>query len=63
MVTIFKSYKTEGNKVTYELRGLADDSKPTKVEENIVDNGSVFIEIDTGDVYLYDLESETWNEV
>jgi hypothetical protein len=63
MVSIFKSYKTEENKVTYELRGLSSDSKPTNVEENIVDNGSVFIEIDTGDVYIYDLDNETWNEV
>lgn len=63
MVTIFKSYKTEGNKVTYELRGLADDSKPTKVEENVVDNGSEFIEIDTGDVYMYDLDNTSWYKV
>lgn len=64
MVSIFKSDKVrEGNYVTYELRGLSSDSKPTNVEENIVDNGSVFIEIDTGDVYIYDLDNTTWNEV
>ena len=43
-----------------ELRGLSTDEKPTKIENDTIEHGSVFIEIDTGDVYLYDLENETW---
>lgn len=42
-----------------ELRGLSTDEKPI---ENI-ENGSVFIEIDTGKIYMYDLENEQWMEI
>ena len=28
-----------------------------------VDNGSTYIEIDTGKIYLYDLENEQWKEI
>ena len=66
MVTIFKTYNTrEENKKIYnlvELRGLSTDSKPKKLGDNIyVDNGSMFIEIDTQDIYMYDLTgSGSW---
>lgn len=47
-----------------ELRGLSTDEKPTeKIKEKYIDNGSVFIEIDTGNVYLFDLENTTWYNV
>ena len=46
-----------------ELRGLSTDTKPTELNDDLaIDNGSVFIEIDTGKFYFYDLESETWKE-
>lgn len=49
------------SRVILELRGLSTDEKPTtKIKEIYVDNGSVFIEIDTGDVYLFDLENTLW---
>lgn len=38
--------------------GLSTDQKPT---EGIA-NGSVFIEMDTGKIYFYDLENTTWRE-
>lgn len=41
-----------------ELRGLSTDTKPTNVG-----NGSVFIEIDTGTVYMFDAQNKQWNEV
>ena len=44
-------YKTENVKLTLEGK------KAT------LDNGSSFIEIDTGKLFLYDLDSQTWNEV
>jgi hypothetical protein len=63
MITINKienSRTHEGEaKQTLEFRGLSTDQKPT---EN-VDNGSIYIEIDTGKFYLFDLENEQWNEV
>ena len=51
-------------RVILEIRGLSTDSKPVDILKNIyIDNGSVFIEIDTGDVFLYDMDSETWINV
>jgi hypothetical protein len=53
--------------MTTEFRGLSTDTKPTtytdeNAQEFIVDNGSVYIEIDTGTVFIYDLTSQEWNE-
>lgn len=44
---------------TYEYRGLSTDVKPTKR----VGNGSVFIEMDTGKVYIFDEENVIWKEL
>ena len=69
MISIYstkkKSVKENGVYMTTEFRGLSTDTKPiTYTDENaqefIVDNGSVFIEIDTEDVYIYDLENQQW---
>lgn len=67
MITISK---TENNRHdqsdTYtmlELKGLSTDTKPTKMGVFNIDNGSTFIEIDTGKIYLYDLENEEWKEI
>lgn len=66
MISIVKTDKVinteEGQKITGELRGLSTDTKPTEIDEKIIDNGSVFIEIDTGNIFFYDLDSETWKE-
>lgn len=37
------------------LYGLSDDSKPTSVG-----NGSIFIEVDTGNAFFFDAENSTW---
>ena len=70
MVTIYNVKKSEmlnhpNGEVFYllELRGLSTDEKPTEIENGTVENGSAFIEIDTGKVYLYNLDSKEWNEV
>lgn len=39
-----------------EFYGLSTDTKPT---ENLA-NGSVFIEMDTSDVYFFDEENTVW---
>lgn len=41
-----------------EYRGLSTDTKP----ETAI-NGSVFIEIDTGDVFIFDADGEQWVEM
>ena len=66
MVTIQKieNKRTVGGDeaVNVELRGLSTDDKPTEIGGKIVDNGSLFIEIDTGNMFFYDLENEQWKE-
>lgn len=44
----------------FELRGLSTDEKPTEVNGKKVDNGSVFVEIDTQKIFFYDLENQEW---
>lgn len=70
MVTITKNENTkingEDRYILVELRGLSTDTKPTVYDEDIdsyIDNGSTFIEIDTGKIFFYDLENEQWKEV
>ena len=65
MITIYRreDASTKGNEKEYEIRGLSTDTKPTTVDSNKTSNGTVFIEIDTGKMYLYDQENEQWKEV
>ena len=67
MVSIYKreNLKTINNEIAanMELRGLSTDEKPTEINNIIIDNGSMFIEIDTGKLFLYDLENEEWEEI
>lgn len=67
MISIYKTdnikITDEGEIVGGELRGLSTDTKPTEIGDKTIANGSVFIEIDTGKMYLYDLDNEQWNEV
>ena len=44
----------------WDLRGLFTDAKPT---DDQVPNGSSFVEMDTGSVYLYDKENKTWRAI
>lgn len=63
MVSIYsvKRSEIEGKgKFLVELRGLSTDEKPTTLNNGDVENGSVFIEIDTGDVYLYNEDDTEW---
>ena len=40
------------------VAGLYTDSKPT----DGIANGSMFVEMDTGKIYLFDADGETWRE-
>lgn len=55
MISIFKKNNNE-----IEFRGLSTDEKPQLINESEVKNGTVFIEIDTGKIYFYDLTNKTW---
>lgn len=43
----------------FEFAGLHDDTKPT----DEVATGSLFLEVDTGDVYAYDEDGESWGKI
>ena len=63
MVTIYKVEKANINnagKFLVELRGLADDEKPTTINGGAIENGSEFLEIDTGDLYYFNEDDTEW---
>lgn len=67
MISLYKientKIKPDDEYISVELRGLSTDSKPTEMNGKKIDNGSAYIEIDTGTVYLFDITSGEWNEV
>ena len=67
MISLYKientNIKPDYDYISVELRGLSTDEKPTEMNGKKIDNGSAFIEIDTGKVYFFDITTETWNEV
>lgn len=63
MVTIYSMRKNslgEKTKLMVELRGLSTDTKPKSFTDGDIENGSVFIEMDTQDVYMYNAHSKQW---
>ena len=63
MVSIYnirKNTLSETPLLQVELRGLSTDTKPTKLAEGDIENGSVFVEMDTQDIYFYDSENNEW---
>lgn len=40
-----------------EYYGLSTDTKPTFPK---IPNGSIFFEMDTGDIYMWDIENGVW---
>lgn len=67
MVSIYKTdniKNTEEGKIIYgELRGLSTDTKPLKIGESTIGNGSVFIEINTQKIFFFDDVSKEWKGV
>lgn len=43
-----------------ELRGLSTDTKPLELNGKSIPNGSVFIEIDTQAVFIFDETTQEW---
>ena len=60
MVRVIVERIIEGNKRYIEAAGLKTESKPTS---NIV-TGSLFLEVDTGDVYAFaEGDVPAWNKI
>lgn len=61
MITIASD--VEGKRAPHEFFGLSTDEKPIGKLGNVkIANGSVFIEMDTKKIYMYDEENQTWLE-
>jgi hypothetical protein len=60
MITSLKQYSVGENGVHIEVVGLSSDEKPTTMGSRTVANGSAFLEMDTGDLYLYDEDGSEW---
>lgn len=61
-----KNYITtdkSGTWIICELRGLSTDRKPTEFQGYRIGNGCIFVEINTGDEYMYDLEHKRWRKI
>lgn len=65
MITILRKNNVDAgdNQKELEIRGLSGDTKPTTVNSVNIPNGTVFIEIDTGKMFLYDQQNLLWKEV
>ena len=48
------------NEKCYEFRGLSSDTKPV---DDIIENGSVFFEMDTKKVYMFNKDTKEWIEL
>ena len=60
MVSIY-SQDDRGKMSIFEFRGLSTDPKPTeKIDNEIIGNGSVFIEMDTQKILFYDSDTNDW---
>lgn len=46
-----------------EFRGLSTDTKPTKANGKDVENGSSYLEMNTGKVFMYDEQNDIWYEL
>lgn len=67
MITIYKKSgsiaQTDNRSNEIELRGLSTDTKPSASDNKDLANGTLFVEIDTGKFYAYDLENDEWKEI
>lgn len=59
MVTIAGDGTQSNPKAGLDYRGLSSDTKPTAN----VPNGSTFLEMNTGSVYIFDEENKTWRQL
>ena len=56
-ISILSKTGIEAGTTRFEFAGLSTDTKPTG---DSVQNGSSFIEMDTGKLYFYDSDNSEW---
>ena len=54
--------RTGGSSVDHsaDLRGLSTDTKPTAANGNDVPHGSTFLCMDSGEMWMYNKNNDTW---
>lgn len=62
MVTLRKIEKQDKDTILGEIVGLSTDTKPTEMGGKTVANGSSFVEMDTGNIFLFDQANEEWSQ-
>ena len=66
MISLYKientHIKPDADYISVEFRGLSTEEMPTEYNGKKIANGSIYVCIDTGDVYIYDLENEEWHQ-
>ena len=65
MITIAnQTTSVTDSKTIFEFRGLSTDEKPTQTYvEQAVANGSTFMEMDTGKIFMFNAPELTWIEI
>lgn len=54
----------KSGKTILNFVGLSSDEKPIKTfDYEVIRNGSVFLEIDTSEVFMYDEENNEWKKL
>lgn len=62
MITLRKIEKQDKDTILGEIVGLSTDTKPTEMGGKTVANGSSFVEMDTGNIFLFDQANEEWSQ-
>ena len=47
----------------WQYRGKSTDVKPVSDDEIKIPNGSSYFEFDSGKIFFWDADTETWNEM
>ena len=61
MVTLNNIREFGANRNVLDIVGLSTDTKPISTIESLtITNGSIFTEIDTANIFMFDEENRTW---
>lgn len=61
MISVLSSEYSYESRYHFEFIGKSTDTKPIgNYNYRIIENGSIFVEMDTGTIYFFDEELQTW---
>ena len=63
MISVLNSEYSYKSRYHYEFIGKSTDTKPTATyNHRIIENGSIFVEMDTGNIYFFDEDLHAWSK-